>query len=118
MSPSTASSSGFSYPSVVDEIRRSGLTTAEIAQITGVRDRQVQHWVAGTSRPSGETRDRLVDVYYIIRQLQDVYRPEGVEIWLHARNPELAGERPIDMLIRGHFQPVVDAVDRLQVGAT
>lgn len=115
MSPDLAPS-GFSYPLLVDEIRRSGLTTAEIGAITGVRERQVQHWAAGTSRPSVDTRDRLVDVHYIIRQLANVYRPEGIEIWLHARNPELAGERPVHMLIRGDFQPVVDAVHGLQEG--
>jgi Protein of unknown function (DUF2384) len=114
-----ADRSGFSsYPSLVEEIRHSGLTSREIASITGVRERQVQHWAAGTSKPAGATRDRLVDVHYIVRQLQQVYRPEGIEIWLHARNPELAGQRPIDLLIEGEFQPVVDAVDRLQVGAT
>lgn len=117
MSPEAAPS-GFSYPSLVDEIRRSGVTSAEIGLITGVRERQVQNWAAGTSRPSGETRDRLVDIHFIVRQLQTVYRPEGIEIWLHARNPQLGGERPIDMLIQGEFQPVVNAVDRLQVGAT
>jgi hypothetical protein len=113
-----AGPSGFSYPSLVEEIRRSGLTSAEIGSITGVRERQVQNWAAGTSKPAGTTRDRLVDIYYIVRQLQQVYRPDGIEIWLHARNPELAGQRPIDLLVEGDFQPVVDAVDRLQVGAT
>lgn len=108
---------GFSYPSLVEEIRKSGLTAAEIARITGVRERQVQNWASGSSRPGAETRDRLVDIHYIIQQLQLVYRPEGIEIWLHARNPELGGERPIEMLVAGDFQPVVDAVDRLQVGA-
>jgi transcriptional regulator with XRE-family HTH domain len=117
VSPETAAS-GFSYPSLVDEIRRSGLTTREIGEITGVRERQVQNWAAGTSRPSSDTRDRLVDVHYIVRQLAHVYRPEGIEIWLHARNAELEGERPIELLIAGDFQPVVFAVDRLRVGAT
>lgn len=109
---------GFSYPSLVEEIRRNGLTAAEIGSITGVRDRQVQNWAAGVSKPTGETRDRLVDIHYIVRQLQGAYRPEGISIWLHARNPELSGQRPIDLLISGEFQPVIDAVDRLLVGAT
>lgn len=117
MNPATARS-GFSFPSIVEEIRLNGLTSAEIGLITGVRERQVQNWAAGSSRPGGETRDRLVDVYYIVQQLQSVYRPEGIEIWLHARNRELGGERPIDILARGDFAPVVEAVDRLQVGAT
>jgi hypothetical protein len=61
--------------------------------------------------------DRLVDVHYIVRELENVYRPDGVEIWIHARNPELGGRRPIDMLIEGDFEPVVHAVERLQTGA-
>jgi transcriptional regulator with XRE-family HTH domain len=108
---------GFSYPSLVDDIRRNGVTLNEIGQITGVRLRQVQNWAAGSSRPTAETRDRLVDVHYIVRQLSEVYRPQGIEIWLHARNPGLGGERPIDLLTAGRFQPVVEAVDRLAVGA-
>lgn len=117
MTPESVAS-GFSFPSLIDEIRRSGLTAAEIGLITGVRERQVQNWAAGSSRPAPETRDRLVDVHYIVRQLQNVYRPEGTEIWLHSRNPELGGRRPIEMLVEGEFEPVVHAVLRLQAGAT
>lgn len=115
MSPDAAA--GFSYPALVDEIRRSGVSLVEISKITRVGQRQVQHWMAGTSRPSAETRDRLVDIHYIVRQLSGVYRPEGIEIWLHARNAGLGGKRPIELLIEGRFQPVVEAVDRLAVGA-
>jgi transcriptional regulator with XRE-family HTH domain len=114
---STDAAAGFSYPSLVDEIRASGVTLNEIGRITGVRERQVQNWASGSSRPGAETRDRLVDVHYIVRQLREVYRPEGIEIWLHARNAELGGQRPIDRLINGEFQVVVEAVDRLAVGA-
>jgi uncharacterized protein (DUF2384 family) len=116
VSPSAARA-GVSFPSLIDEIRRNGLTTAEIGRITRVGERQVQNWVAGSSRPAAEARDRLVDVNYIVRQLQDVYRPEGVEIWLHSRNPELGGRRPLDLLIEEQFEPVIQAVERLQVGA-
>jgi len=116
MSPEAAAS-GFSFPSLVEEIRRSGLTAAEIGQITGVRERQVQNWASGASRPGAETRDRLVDVHYIVRQLEEVYRPDGIEIWLHSRNSELDGRRPIDMLIGGTFEPVVHSVLRLRAGA-
>lgn len=109
--------SGFSFPSLVEEIRRHGLTAAEIGEITGVRERQVQNWAAGSSRPAPEARDRLVDIHYIVRELENIYRPDGIEIRIHARNPELGGRRPIDMLIEGDFEPVVHAVERLQAGA-
>lgn len=117
MSTAAAAAAGFSYREIVQELRTSGLRLTDIARATGVRERQVQNWAAGSSRPQNDTRDRLVDTHYVVRSLSEVYRPEGVEIWLHARNPELDGARPIDLLASGEFQPVVQAVERLRSGA-
>jgi hypothetical protein len=105
------------YALVVEEIRSNGITSSELAEITGVRERQVQNWAAGASKPRDTSRERLTDVYYVVNQLQDVYRPEGVEIWLHARNRDLAGRRPIELLRAGEFSPVLEAVERLTHGA-
>lgn len=116
MTPDVAEA-GFTYPSLLAEIRRGGLTIAEIGQIAGVGERQVQNWLSGASKPSPESRDRLVDIRYVVGQLLDVYRPEGVEIWIHSRNPELSGQRPIELLIDGQFDAVLAAVDRLRAGA-
>ena len=113
----TVDESGITYALVVDEIRANGITSAELAEITGVRERQVQHWAAGSSRPRDSSRERLTDVYYVVNQLQDVYRPEGVEIWLHSRNRDLSGRRPIDLLRSGEFSPVLEAVERMTHGA-
>jgi len=95
----------------------SGLTSEELAQITGVQRRQVQNWAAGTSRPADESRDRLLEVVYIVDILKDVYSTEGIEVWLHGRNRALEGERPLDLLRNGEFETVRAAVERLQVGA-
>jgi len=108
---------GFSYQEIVREIRTTGLSNGDIAKATGVKERQVQHWAAGSSRPRDETRDRLVDTHYVVRLLGTVYRPEGVEIWMHAKNRAFDGARPIDLLAAGDFQPVVGAVERLRTGA-
>jgi uncharacterized protein (DUF2384 family) len=116
MTPEVAEA-GSSFPSLVTDIRQAGLSVAEIGQIAGVGERQVQNWVSRASRPSPEARDRLVDIHYVVVQLLDVYRPEGVEIWIHARNPELSGQRPIELLIEGHFESVLAAVERLKSGA-
>jgi hypothetical protein len=106
-----------SYPYLVQEIRRCGLTLAEIGEITGVGERQVQHWGAGTSKPRDVSRDRLVDVHYIVSRLEEVYRADGVDIWLHSRNKALQGQRPLDLLRAGEFTPVLDEVERLATGA-
>src|ERR1700694_4050289 len=108
--PESLAESGYLFTRIVDEIRRTALTTVELADLTGVKERQVLHWAAGTSRPSGTNRDRLLDVHYIVQELVSVYKPEGVEIWLHGRNRDLGGERPIDLLRAGEFRTVIDAV--------
>jgi len=112
-----ADQSGASYSLVVGRIRDAGVTSAELANIVGVGERQVQHWAAGSSKPAMNTRERLIDLFYVVDQLEEVYRPEGVEIWIHSRNKVLDGARPIDLLRRGEFGPVIDAVESLTHGA-
>ncbi|MGH3374879.1 MAG: hypothetical protein ACRDP6_09075 [Actinoallomurus sp.] len=116
MGARAASESGY-YARVVGDVREIALTTEELAAITGVAERQVYNWASGASKPSGPKRDRLLEVAYIVERLADVYTPEGVDIWLHGRNRELAGDRPIDLLRDGRFEPVVHAVERLRTGA-
>jgi transcriptional regulator with XRE-family HTH domain len=115
MTQGARSESGL-YARIVEDVRE-GLTTAEVADITGVAERQVYNWLSAASRPKGENRDRLLEVHYIVELLADVYRSEGVDIWLHGRNRELGGDRPIDLLRAGRFEPVVHAVERLRSGA-
>ena len=104
------------YRHVVADARRAGLHAAEIGEITGVSERQVQNWANGTSRPNGLSRDRLLELKYVIEQLSDVYTDEGIEIWLHARNRGLGGAKPIDYLRDGKFELVLTLVDRLAGG--
>lgn len=104
------------YPKVVAGLRDNGVSLADISRATQVKVRQVQHWLAGTSKPQGFTLERLVDLNYLIERLADVYVPEGIEIWLHGRNRALGGQRPIDVLESGDFESVIDLVEQLTHG--
>lgn len=104
------------YRRIVNDVRERGLSTDEIAEITGVTERQVQNWVAGSSRPVGAKRDLLLELHYVTDLLSEVYTPEGVEVWIHGRNRFLSGERPIDLLRSGSFEPVLNEVERLARG--
>ena len=46
-----------------------------------------------------------------------IYTREGAEIWLHGRKRSLGGRRPIDLLADGAYDEVLDAIERLAVGA-
>ncbi len=104
------------YRHVVADARRAGLKVVEIGDITGVSERAVQNWANGTSRPEGHSRDRLLELKYVIEQLSDVYTDEGIEIWLHARQRALSGQRPVDLLRAGQFETVLQLVERLAGG--
>lgn len=105
------------YAKLVDDLREGVLTNAELAEITGVKSRQVQHWASGAHRPQGEAKDRLLELHYIVDRLLDVYTPEGVDIWIHGRNRSLGAQKPIDLLTEGKFKQVLAAVERLASGA-
>lgn len=104
------------YARLVEDLRGASLTNPELAEITGVKTRQVQHWVSGAHRPQGEAKDRLLELHYIVERLMEVYTPEGVDIWIHARNKELGGVKPIDLLVNGEFERVLAAIERLASG--
>lgn len=53
---------------------------------------------------------------YILELLHGVYTAEGADIWIHGRNRDLSGEKPIDLLVAGEFEKVRGAVERLSDG--
>lgn len=107
---------GATYAKVVARLREHGVPLVDISRATQVKVRQVQHWLAGSSKPAGRSLERLIDLNYVVERLADVYQPEGIEIWLHARNRGLDGRRPIEMLEVGKFEKVVELVERLSEG--
>jgi DNA-binding transcriptional regulator YiaG len=105
------------FSRIVENVRQAALTTAEIAEIVGVDERQVYNWASRASKPRGQNKDRLLEVKYIVEALGEIYTPEGIDIWLHGRNRSLKGEKPIDLLTAGDFKTVIAAIDRLKTGA-
>lgn len=103
------------YRRVVADARR-GLTVSEIGGITRVTDRSVQNWAAGKTKPEGESRERLLELKYVIEGLSDVFEDEGIEIWLHSRQRTLGGRAPLELLQDGRFDEVLEAIDRLAGG--
>lgn len=105
------------YARIVEQVRDGGLSTADIARVVGVNERQVRNWSSGGNAPKGRNRDQLLELDYVTRLLRDVYTREGAEIWLHGRKRSLGGRRPVDLLAEGAYDEVLDAIERLQAGA-
>jgi transcriptional regulator with XRE-family HTH domain len=101
------------YLRIVQTVTSSGITQAELGQAVGASTRTVQNWAAGDASPSGHRVRKLLDLKYLIDQLQTAYTDEGVEIWLHSRNRNLASRRPIDLITAGHLDEVVEEAERI-----
>lgn len=104
---------GLTYLRIVEQVTGSGISQGELGRAVGASLRSVQSWAAGGAAPRGASRERLLDVKFIVEELQDVYTPEGVDIWLHARNRNLGGRRPLELLIDGDSGAVLEEAQRL-----
>jgi transcriptional regulator with XRE-family HTH domain len=92
----------------VEEVTRAGITQAELARAVGSGPRAVQNWASGRNAPRGEAIRRLLDVRTVIALLGDSYTDEGIDIWLHSRNRNLDMQRPVDLIVDGEIDKVID----------
>lgn len=103
-----AESASVTYMRVVEEVTKAGFTQAELAKAVGTGPRAVQNWASGQNAPRGEAVKRLLDVRTVVELLSDSYTDEGIDIWLHARNRNLDMHRPIDLIVEGQIEKVID----------
>jgi len=101
------------YLRIVEQVTGSGISQLELSAAVGASVRSVQNWASGSAAPRGASRERLLDVRFIVEELQSVFTVEGVEIWLHARNRNLGRARPIDLLTSGEVDRVLEEAQRL-----
>jgi len=99
---------GLTYLRVVEEVTSSGITQAELARAVGASVRTVQNWARGANPPTGARAGKLLDIRSIVDQLRDSYTNEGIHIWLHSRNRNLDMRRPIDLLVDGRIEDVLE----------
>lgn len=96
---------------------RGNLSAAEIGEIVGVGTRQVQNWAAGNGTPASNKRLRqLLDLEYVLDLVTEVFDAEGATMWLHARNRQLDGERPLDVIAKNETDRVIGLLDRIADG--
>ena len=101
-------------PRFLFELHRAGsLTGTDIANITEVSKATVSRWKSGDIRPQPKNELILSDLHYIVGRLNDFYAPDEIRTWLHARHPQLGGERAIDLIHQDRTLEVLSAIDRL-----
>ena len=101
---------------VVLRLRDYGLTQASIAKATGATVRSVRNWQE-TSAIRPQNDERLRELREIVLLLRETLTPRGVGQWLNARNRNLGGRRPIEVLADGNAAEVRDAAKAYVEGA-
>ena len=120
-SSANAARGGSSDPQVarlIAKVRERGsLSAAEIGEVVGVGTRQVQNWATGNGAPANSRKLRqLLDLEYVLDLVTEIFDDEGAALWLHARNRQLDGERPLDLITKNETDRVIGLLDRLADG--
>jgi len=96
-------------------IRETGhLSDRDIARATGAGVSTVGAWIRGTRSPRGERAERLAELSAIVERLARVMEPTYIPVWLKKPVPALDDEKPIELLERGEWRPVVRLVSELE----
>ena len=88
---------------------RTEVSQAELAKLLGVSPRQFQRWLSPAEKagPEGADLRRVQQIARIVNQLRFALTPAGVIDWFTWQLPDLAGERPIDLLDDPERLPVL-----------
>lgn len=101
------------YPRIVNLVTEVGITQGQLGQAVGSSLRTVQNWAGGDTAPNGVKLQRLLDLKFLVEELQTAYTEEGISIWLNSRNRNLSGQRPIDLLVAGNIDEVLAEAQRV-----
>ena len=102
------------YATEVRRVRDAGLETVDIAEATGVDRSTVSAWLRASRTPTGERRNRLIELSAIVERLQRVMDPAYVPVWLVKPLALLDDERPIEAIARGNYRAVSRLVAQLE----
>jgi len=103
---------------VLDTLHKDGgLRGTDIAAFTDVSKATVHRWLKGKASPQPSSELLISDLNYVVQKLSDYYKPENIRVWLHARHPQLGGERAIDLIHANRTDEVLTVIARLDADA-
>jgi uncharacterized protein (DUF2384 family) len=98
----------------VKRVRKLGVATGDIAVATGSQPATVNAWARAARTPSGEKRERLLELVSLVDRLERIMRPSYVPLWLLKPVPALDDRRPLELLAKGRYRDVSRLVTELE----
>lgn len=98
----------------IRRVRRLGVGTNDIAVAVGAQPGTVNAWERATRRPTGERRERFMELVSLVDRLERVMAPRYVPLWLVKPIPALGDRRPLELLSKGRYRDVSKLVAELE----
>lgn len=99
----------------LDSIReKGGMKHVDVANLLGTRPETVSRWNQGKAYPHSSTERALLELEYIIDQLNDFYEPNEARHFIFARQKLLAGRSPAELIKEGRIDEVLALVGQLR----
>ena len=97
-------------------MERAGIDAADVARILDRPPRSVSRWLKEDAEPRWESRERLLEVTFVMERLCQVIAPKAAQDWLFTPNTELGYSKPVELLRQGKFREVLALIDALGEG--
>jgi putative toxin-antitoxin system antitoxin component (TIGR02293 family) len=95
---------------------KAGLEPVDIARILDKPPRSISRWLNEDVQPRWESRERLLELIYVIERLTQVVTPEASQDWLFTPNAALEHKKPVELLRSGSFKEVLALIDAIGEG--
>ena len=102
----------------LESLRNKGaMRHIEVANLLGTRPETVSRWNQGRAYPHASTEKTLLELEYIVDQLNDFYDPNEARQWIFSPQKLLKGESPAALIRNGQIDEVLRLVNQLRDGA-
>jgi len=89
---------------------------SDVARVLGTTPRSVQRWNSDSSSPRKDTEDRLIELEVVLQLALEVMTDSAARLWLRTPNPTLDWDKPLEVVGRGDYKHVIDALHALSEG--
>jgi putative toxin-antitoxin system antitoxin component (TIGR02293 family) len=92
--------------------------TADLARVSDTNPRSVARWKSQAAAPRREAEERLLELRAVVDLARRVMNDDAARFWMRSPNPELAYDKPLDVVAAGQYQRVIDLLLALAEGVT
>jgi hypothetical protein len=94
-----------------------GIPADQLGRLSGRSERTAKRWLAGETRPRGETRVLLAEISEVLDEFHRTFPGGDVTDWIDHRDPDLDYRKPIDLIREGQTREVIALLAAIGEGA-